>query len=150
MAKHGITNEDLEDAGVRLYWIRYKTEYERRLIRQLAYKYLGSGHSFGCIGTYSNRPRKNVGVECTPAQYIEIEADFEFYRAALAEEMDIFYSAFLQKNDLFPPPELADQRPSGDDEVDMERIEKMLAMMGGIEQRTRHKALPGVGEEELR
>ena len=150
MAKHGITDEDLEDAGVRLYWIRYKTEYERRLIRQLAYKYLGSGHSFGCVGTYSNRPRENIGVECTPAQYIEIEADFEFYRAALAEEMDIFYSAFLQKNDLFPPPELADQRPSDDDEVDMERIEKMLAMMGGIEHRTRHKALPESGEGDRR
>lgn len=150
MAKHGITDEDLEDAGVRLYWIRFKTEYERRLIRQLAYKYLGSGHSFGCVGAYSKRQRKNVGVECTPAQYIEIEADFEFYRVALAEEMDVFYSAFLQKNDLFPPPELADTRPSDGDEVDLERVEKIFAMMAGIERRTRHKALPGAGEEELR
>ena len=142
MQKHGITESDLEDSAAKLYWIRYKTEYERKLIRQLAYMHLGSGHSFGCVGTYSNRPRKNIGVECTPSQYIEIEADFEFYRAALAEEMDIFYSAFLQKNNLFPPPELADTRTDDDDEVDMERIEKMVAMMNGIDHRTRNKALP--------
>lgn len=81
-------------------------------------------------------------MECTPAQYIEIEADFEFYRVALAEEMDIFYSAFLQKNNLFPPPELADTHTDDDDEVDMERIEKIMAMMNGIDHRTRNKALP--------
>lgn len=36
MEKYGITEADLEDASVRLYWIRYKTEYERRLLYQLA------------------------------------------------------------------------------------------------------------------
>ena len=45
MQKHGITEADLEDTGVRLYWIRYKTVYERKLLFQLAYKYTGSGRS---------------------------------------------------------------------------------------------------------
>lgn len=85
MQKYGITESDLEDSGVRLYWIRYKTEYERKLLYQLAYKYTGSGHAHGCVGTYTGRSRKKVGIDCTPAQYIEIEADFEFYRAALEE-----------------------------------------------------------------
>ena len=141
MQKYGITDKDLEDTGVSLYWIRYKTEYERRLLYQLAYKYTGSGHAHGCVGTYSGRSRKNVGIDCTPAQYIEIQADYEFYRVAMAEEMDIFYSAFIQKNDLFPPPELSGEIGSSD-EIDLVRIEKVKAMMGGIEHRTRHKALP--------
>lgn len=146
MQKHGITEADLEDAGVRLYWIRYKTEYERKLLHQLAYKYTGPGHAHGCVGRYSNRPRKEVGIDCTPAQYIEIEADFEFYRAALEEEMGLFYTAFINKNDLFPPPELAgDIDDSG--EIDLVRLEKLQAMMGGIERRSRNKALPK-GEED--
>ncbi len=141
MVKHGITNEDLEDAGVRLYWIRYKTEYERKLLYQLAYKYTGSGHAHGCVGTYTGRSRKKVGIDCTTAQYIEIEADFEFYRAALAEEMELFYTAFINKNRLFPPPELSgDIDDSG--EIDLVRIEKLQSMMDGIECRSRHKALP--------
>ncbi len=142
MRKHGISDTELEDTGVRTYWIVFKTEFERRLLHQLAYMHLGIGHAFGCVGKYTNRPRKKVGVECTPAQYIEIEADFAFYRVALAEEMDIFYSAFLQKNSLFPPPELADTGSDDDDYMDLKRTEKMMAMMQGIERRTRNKALP--------
>ena len=84
---------------------------------------------------------------CTPAQYIEIEADFEFYKAAWEEELAIFYSAFISKNDIFPPPELAS--PSDDDEIDLVRLEKVRAMMSGIDRRTRSKALPGSMNDEL-
>lgn len=111
------------------------------------YKYTGPGHAHGCVGRYSNRPRKEVGIDCTPAQYIEIEADFEFYRAALEEEMGLFYTAFINKNDLFPPPELAvDIDDSG--EIDLVRLEKLQAMMGGIERRSRNKALPEGVEDD--
>lgn len=140
MEKHGITEADLEDAGSRTYWIKYKTEYERKLLFQLAYMHLGDGHAFGCVGAYSGRSRKKVGVDCTPAQYIEIEADYQFYREALEEEMSVFYSAFIQKNKLFPPPELTTEQ-DGDKSDDADRIEKMLAMMEGIDRHTRKKAL---------
>lgn len=145
MKKHGITEADIEGAEIRTYWIRYKTIYERKLLFQLAYMHLGSGHAFGCVGTYSKRRHKEVGIECTPAQYIEIEADYQFYREALEEEMGIFYSAFIQKNNLFPPPELS--RKQGDSEaIDPDVLMKMEAMMEGIDHRTRHKAI-GDGEE---
>lgn len=147
MQKHGITETDLEDAGVRLYWIRYKTAYERKLLFQLAYKYTGPGHAHGCVGTYTGRRRKKVGIDCTPAQYIEIEADFEFYRAALAEEMDLFYTAFINKNRLFPPPELAGDADDPD-EIDFDKLEKLQSMMDGIERRTRNKALTEGGEDD--
>ena len=107
MKRYGVTEEELEDTRATIHWIRYKTDWERRLLGQLAYMHLGTGHSFGCVGRYTKRPRKEVGIECTPAQYIEIEADFAFYSEAMKEEMELFYSAFLQKNRLFPPPELA-------------------------------------------
>lgn len=103
MEKHGITEADLDDLKTQTYWIRYKTDWERRLIFQITYMHLGSGHAFGCVGTYTGRSRKKVGVDCTAAQYIEIQADFEFYNAHMADEMDLFYSAFLHKNHLFRP-----------------------------------------------
>lgn len=143
MERYGISNADIENNQISTHWIRYKTEWERRLLHQLAYMYLGTGHSFGCVGTYTGRSRKKVGIDCTPAQYIEIEADFAFYSAALEEEMGLFYSAFLQKNNLFPPPELAREstEEEKDEAIDLERIAKISSMMDGIEQRTRHKAL---------
>lgn len=75
MKRYGVTEEDLEDTKATVHWIRYKTDWERRLLGQLAYMHLGTGHSFGCVGRYTKRPRKEVGIECTPAQYIEIEAE---------------------------------------------------------------------------
>ena len=140
-----ITDADLEGNQVSTHWIRYKTIWEKKLLHQLAYMYLGDGHSFGCVGTYTGRRRKKVGIDCTPAQYIEIEADFAFYSAAMEEEMGIFYSAFLQKNHLFPPPSLARENTEEEEaeSMDLERLAKIQAMMGGIERHTRHKAIEG-------
>ena len=127
MKRYGITEEDLEDTKATIHWIRYKTDWERRLLGQLAYMHLGTGHSFGCVGRYTKRPRKEVGIECTPAQYIEIEADFAFYSEAMKEEMELFYSAFLQKNNLFPPPDLAAEPTEAEKEEweEMERLWKI-------------------------
>ena len=148
MEKYGISDEDIEDTSTRTYFIRYQTQWERKLLHQIAYMHLGSGHSFGCVGTYTNRSRKKVGVECTPAQYIEIEADYEFFRTAMEEEMSIFYTAFISKNNLFPPPELASPDDDSDEEIDLVRAKKVSAFMMGIERRTRNKALPGTTEED--
>ncbi len=146
MKKHGITDADLEGAEISVHWFRYKTIYERKLLFQLSYMHLGSGHAAGCVGKYTGRKRKEVGINCTPAQFIEIEADYQFYRKALEEELDVFYSAFIQKNELFPPPDLS--RDGGDVKpVDLNVIMKMAAMMEGIEHRTRHKAI-GDGEHD--
>lgn len=56
------------------------------------------------------------------------------------------HSAFISKNDIFPPPELAS--PSDDDEIDLVRLEKVRTMMRGIDRRTRSKALPGSMEDD--
>lgn len=146
MKKHGISDADLEGAEVSIHWIRYKTIYERKLLFQISYMHLGSGHASGCVGAYSGRKRKEVGIKCTPAQFIEIEADYQFYRKALEEELDVFYSAFIQKNELFPPPDLS--REGADAEpIDPNVIMKMAAMMEGIDHRTRHKAIGDGGEK---
>lgn len=144
MQKYGITDADLEDGQIKMYWIPYKTEWDRKLIHQLAYKHLGTGHAFGCVGANTNRKRKKVGVECTATKYIEIEADFHFYSNALQEEMELFYTAFLDKNNLYPPPELA-RKPTEDEKErrsDLERQEKISQMAKGIETRNRRQQLP--------
>ena len=58
--------------------------------------------------------------------------------------MSVFYSAFIQKNELFPPPGLAERLDS--EQVDLDVITKMEAMMEGIEHRTRHKAIGDVAD----
>ena len=65
----------------------------------------------------------------------------------MEEEMSIFYTAFISKNNLFPPPELASPDDDSDEEIDLVRAKKVSAFMMGIERRTRNKALPGTTEE---
>ena len=61
----------------------------------------------------------------------------------MKQEMELFYSAFLQKNRLFPPPELAAEPTEAEKEEweDMERMWKIHSMMNGMDRHTRHKAL---------
>lgn len=132
LLKYGMTEEDLGTQKVSSHFLRYKTEFEKKLIHQLAYCRLGSGHSFGTMGTYTGRARKMVCIKCTAAAFLEITADFEFYRVALAEEMSCFYEAFLAKNDLFPPPELAtpeEERQA----MDPKRFAKIMQMANGVD-----------------
>lgn len=66
----------------------------------------------------------------------------------MEEEMSVFYTAFISKNKLFPPPELASPDDDSDEEIDLVRAKKVSAFMMGIERRTRNKALPGTTEED--
>lgn len=140
MKKHKITEKDLEAEKVSTHWIRWHVDWERRLLHQITYMNLGSGHSYGCVGTYTNKARKMVGIECTAAQYIEIQADYEFYRDAFEEEINLFYRAFLEKNRLFPPDDLVDPTIPAQ-EMDPETAYKIARMKSGIDHRTRRRAL---------
>ncbi|WP_302619459.1 hypothetical protein [uncultured Oscillibacter sp.] len=86
-----------------------------------------------------------LGIECTAAERLEIEFSFEFYNAALEKELDRFYSAFLNKNRIFPENAI-DQIPDPE-EIDLEEAKRIYAMMAGMEEHRRRKAL-GSGTAE--
>ena len=100
---------------------------------------------FKCVGSYSGRARKQVGIDCTAAERLEIEFSYEFYKAALEEEMERFYSAFLMKNDIFPPAsKKAEEIPAA--EISRSEALKLQALMAGMGDHTRRPVLgSGVG-----
>ena len=138
MKKHNISEEEIEEVQIKTYFIRYKTEWERRLLHQLAYMHLGSGHSSGCVGTYTGHMRKKVSIKCTAAVYLEIEAEFDIYRRALEKEIEYFYYAFVSKNNLYPPPELADDSLA---DGDIKKAMKIASYSSGIDKVERYKRL---------
>ena len=86
---------------------------------------------FKCVGSYSGRARKQVGIDCTAAERLEIEFSYEFYKAALEEEMERFYSAFLMKNDIFPACfQKAEEIPAA--EISRSEALKLQALMAGM------------------
>lgn len=95
----------------------------------------------GCVGTYTGRKRKNVGIECTAAERLEIQFDYDFFRAALEEEMERFYSAFLIKNGIFPPNGKECEELPEPEETSKEEALKIQALMMGMDTHTRRAAL---------
>lgn len=141
MDQYGITEADLEAERSETAWFAYSQETERRLLNQIIYMVTGAS-GFGCVGSYSGRKRKKMGADCTAAERIEIENAYAFFKAAMNEELEIFYSAFANKNHLFPP---ADKCPPREAEEltaeERARALKAGLMMEGMERHTMRKAL---------
>lgn len=144
MKQYGITETELAEDRREMAWFRFKTPLERRLLHQIIYAVTGRV-GYSCVGARTNRPRKMLGIECTAAERLEIELSFEFYNAALEKELDRFYSAFLNKNHIFP--EKAIEEVPDVEEIDLEEAQRLSMMMAGMEEYTRRKAL-GSGTKE--
>lgn len=141
MEQYGISETELEEERRETAWFPYSQETERRLLNQIIYMVTGAG-GFGCVGTYSGRKRKKMGTECTAAERLEIEANYAFFRAAMEEELEIFYSAFACKNNLFPSEDKA--KPRDIEELSPEekaRYMKVGLMAEGMERHTLRKAI---------
>lgn len=144
MKQYGIDEAEIAEERLEKCFFRYKTPYERKLLVQVIYTVTGK-IPFKCVGSYSGRARKQVGIDCTAAERLEIEFSYEFYKAALEEEMERFYSAFLMKNDIFPPAsKKAEEIPAA--EISRSEALKLQALMAGMGDHTRRPALgSGVG-----
>ena len=145
MKKYGVTEADLETERVQTEWFAYHDEFESRILRQVIYMVTGK-LSFGCVGTYTNRKRKQRGVDCTAAERLEIEANYSFFLAHAKEELEIFLTAFASKNRLYPSPEKDTLRSSDDRELTPEQKARYLKaglMAEGMERHTLRKMLNG-------
>lgn len=145
MKQYGITETEIAEDRRGIAWFRFKTPLERKLLGQIIYAVTGRVGS-GCVGTYTNRTRKMLGIECTAAERLEIKFSFEFYNAALEKELDRFYSAFINKNNIFPENPIDEIPEAG--EIDPEEAQRLSMMMAGMEEHTRRKALNGPAAEQ--
>lgn len=135
MEEHDITEEDLKDDLVERHWVRYdsKDKYAKKLLAQIIYEVTADD-------TFWVRGRKAVaGIDCTAAQAVEIAAKYEFFYNVYLEDLEIFYSAFISKNRIFP--ETAGEEGGDDGEVDYERIKKVRNMMESMDKHDYHKQL---------
>lgn len=141
MEQYGISEAELEEDRRETAWFAYSQEIERRLLAQIIYMVTGAS-SYGCVGTYTGRKRKKLGAECTAAERMEIEANYEFFKAAMNEELEIFLSAFASKNHLFPPADKCPPRkPEELTREERARALKAGLMMEGMERHTLRKAI---------
>lgn len=128
-AKFGINEEALAEEKNKRHEITWRNIFEKKLVGQIVYAMFGDVNPEKEFRYY--RGVREGYICCTDAEFIEFQAKFGFYRYHLKKDMEIFYSAFVQKNHLYPPKHLT--KPGEDDCEIPEDYYKMLAMTRGME-----------------
>ena len=101
MKKYGISEEELDE--------------ETRVAYELVYTASG------------RKVRTQLGADCTPAEKVEIEYLFDFYKRLWEKEKDAFLAAYIQKHRIFAI--RTDVEPQ---EISREEALKMGALMQGM------------------
>lgn len=124
LARHGLTIDDLIDEQRDIRWFPMGNKFDRPLAAQILAKICNTIE----IATYtSNKRKKQIGVQVTPAEAIEFELHYHTLRKALAASFEDAFSAFVQANSLFPSDRSADFDPTVTD-----RDLRVLAMASAI------------------
>ena len=131
LKKNGIRSlDELQSEESEYTLFSYNGKHERKLLVQCIYKVMTAA---GDRRYYRSKgKRQKLGIYCTKAQKLEIEMEFEFYRNVFYEELDIFMSAFINAQGIFP----ADAPKESFDKFNKRDI-RVAQMASGIDKRTR-------------
>lgn len=126
--KHDISLADLDDDEKMTAWFIVRPE-QSRLFYQLVASVVG--REWNTYGRKVNgRSKKNeLGIEATRSELAEIEMKFSFYWKLYEDELDIFFSAFVDKNDLYVNAEPSQKDLSPEE---LERLRRVLLMAKNI------------------
>ena len=136
MKKYGISEEELDEETRVRHDFTYHGGEEKKILRQVVYKVTG-GYAYELVYTASGRKvRTQLGADCTPAEKVEIEYLFDFYKRLWEKEKDAFLAAYIQKHRIFAI--RADVEPQ---EISREEALKMGALMQGMSDESPLRAL---------
>lgn len=132
LRKHGLTIEDLRSELKIPRIFPYKTKEEMTLFFQILISVCGR-KSEETKGSQYNSKRKQIFVTLTDLQYIEILNMWEFHRKQLNKEkkrlLRDLIEAYVNKHDIFDP----NAEPSQIDDIDWERIARVMKLANGME-----------------
>lgn len=133
LKKYNVAEADLSDDVLEIHWYTVKNEEERKLLDQVAYKVAPKNTTY--CRRYGKGKYTTRGIKCTKAQALQIEIEFDFYKALWQEEKAFFLQAFIQKHQIFDmsPGHATDDGSMSDDE-----LFRMSAMINGMQNRTLH------------
>lgn len=138
MEKYGIDELEFAEDKLEEFEFKYKNAQEEQLIRQLLYKMFGAEWRSKSYTYRFGKGSKSIrGVECTRAEGIQLQIEYEFYKDLWREEMALFWSAFIQKHRIFS---LRPEDTGGSDEPmteeRMAELMRMSQMMDAMQNKT--------------
>lgn len=89
MEKYEIDENDLSDDKKEKYQFKYKNEFEKKLIKQIAYRTFKKEWSERMYTYSRGRGKRSIMlIECTKAEEIQLRIEYEFYKDLWKEEAE--------------------------------------------------------------
>lgn len=102
MDEYGIDDADLSGEKEESHSFSYCGEFEKKLLVQIFYKHFPDFRNRVYSMRRGKGSRSTFFIDCTKIKAIEISIEFDFYRELWKEEVNFFYSAFVQKHYIYP------------------------------------------------
>lgn len=137
MKKYGIDKLEFEEDKLEEFEFKYSNPQEEQLIRQLFFKMFGKEwRSKSYTYRYGKGSKSIRGIECTKAEGIQLQIEYEFYKQLWQEEMKLFWNAFIQKHHIFSirPEDMGSSEPITPER--MAEIMRMSQMMDAMQNKT--------------
>ena len=132
LRKHGLTIKDLRSELKTPRIFPYKNMDEMTLFFHILISVCGRKSDETKSASYNSK-KKRIYVELTELQYIEILNMWEFHRKQLNKEkkrlLRDLMEAYINKHDIFDP----NAEPSQIDDIDWERIARIMKLANGME-----------------
>lgn len=137
MRKYGVEEADLSDEKKEGFKFKYKNQFEKRLILQIANKTFGDEWVDRIyIYTRGIGKRSIILIECTKFEETQIRIEYEFYKELWKEEVEFLFKVFIQKHNIFDP-----NGSSKNDTTEHKYSEKELRRMAMMEMLLQDKTM---------
>lgn len=136
MQKHGIEPHDVEGEEIVEVDI-VCSEEQRKFAVQIICSVLGRGWK-------GYKYKKRYFFTCPVSKVAEIKDRWEHYKKQYEQELEMFYSAFIQKNRLYVKPDESEKQDEEDKPLtpeEKDRLRRLIQMMEGMEYSDHKKKL---------
>ena len=147
MLKFNIKEDELEEEYIKEFDIKMPKFFNAvNLAAQIIYSIVGKEVDSG-KGLYIFKKKRKYSIKATTSEFLEFEAKFKFYFYYFKKEINRFYDAFIQRNEIFPPAEKSREvtcrEPTEEDY-------KMLALASKLEKHNYLKQIEGWKNESFK
>lgn len=144
MKKHGITWDMIDDNVPKRREFKVHKNDERFFFQTISSVVGSRGYR-----TYYGESKKAIRryiFEMTDLEFIEFDSKYHFYLEKYKSDLEIFYQAYIQKNELYrKPTDEDDKQITPLTEKEKEEIKKIRLMMFGMES---HKVVKSIENEK--
>jgi len=141
--KYNISLAELEEDREDIYWFAI-TKEQKRFFRQVVASVVDKNYELYEKVKNGRAVKNKIGVKTTAVCMAEIDVKFSLFWSHYESELEIFYSAFIQKNCLYAKVLDENDEQKVNDELSIEekqRLLRILEMSQSVKKQDFHKQI---------